>query len=480
MKIDPAKIADTGGKITKRSAGEKEITISTDDKFTSTGNTDKPGIIDRKTAASVVLARTKMRNYKVLWSFKPEKKKYIRKENPDTRKAYEQLYEQTGDKKALQDYLDSIGKPYFNESRVSTTPAPAKDGKGLIIATNNKDMYCVGEDGKPVWKKEISNEDYVNIGKVCQSPTCDILFKMKGDLHRLDPDTMKVEPFKSIEERQGSFYSVGSDGTIYQGTRDKKRQNCVYALNPDDTVKWRFHTPGNAIKGKPVEGPDGKVCFHTWNGEIFVISADGKKSAHTKLEGKTASWNPVFSPDGERVYMGLKDGSVASISAKDGSTEWIKSMGMETGEQHMSVGNDGTLYVAGLKGKLVAFDPDGREKWEYRSSGDMMTCPIVSKSGDVYQVSGDESLHCIDNRGVAKWIAKITAQYAPPPYVDDDDTLYVVTKSGCLQAIKSSTIEEIAERAAEGQEGEGKSVPTIEIGEGFVTIGGVKLSIKGR
>lgn len=478
MKIDPTKIADTGGKITRHSTGEKEITIPTDDKFTSTGDTGKPGIIDRKTAASAVLARKKMGDYKVLWSFKPEKKKYIRKENPDIRKTYEKIYEQTGDKKALQIYLDSIGKPYFNESRVSTTPALTKDGKGLIIATNNKDIYCVGEDGKPVWKKEISNEDYVSIERVCQSPTGDILFKMKGDLHRLDPDTMEVKPFKSIKERRGSFYGVGSDGTIYQGTRDKKRENCVYALNPDDTVKWRFPLKGTAIKGKPIEGPDGKLCFHTWNGEVFVISTDGKKSAHTKLDGRTASWNPVFSPKGDSVYMGLKDGSVACISTKDGSTKWKKSMGMETGEQHISVGNDGTLYVAGLKGKLVAYDPDGREKWEYRSDGDMMTDPIVSKSGNVYQVSGDESLHCIDKTGVAKWVAKITAKYAPPPYVDDDNTLYVVTKSGSLQAIKSSAIDEILKKAVEGQEGKEKSIPTIEIGEGFVSIGGVKLPIK--
>ncbi|MCD4782804.1 MAG: PQQ-like beta-propeller repeat protein [Candidatus Eremiobacteraeota bacterium] len=473
MKIDPMKIPDTGGKPTRRSTGEKEITISTDDKFTSTGDTGKPGIIDSKTAASI-LAQKKGEDYKILWSFKPEEKKYFKKDSPSMR----EFIEKFGSKQDHVDYVNSLGTPYFEESGVSTTPTPSRDGKGIIIATNHGDIYCVGKDGKPVWKKEASKDESAEIEGINQSPTGDIIFKDAGYLYRLDHDTMEVKPFESVGERQGIYYSVGSDGTIYRGTWENRKEDGVYALNPDDTVKWKFPTPKMPIKGKPVEGPDGKICFHTWDGEVFMLSSDGKKSAHTKLKGRTASWNPVFSPDGERMYMGFKDGSVACVSTKDGKTGWIKSMGVETDEQYMSVGNDGTLYVAGSKGKLVTFDTDGKKKWEYHSSGDIKTDPIVSKSGYVYQVCGDGSLHCIDKNGDARWIAKITAQYAPPPYVDDDDTLYVATKSGSLQAIKSNTIEDIAKRAFEGQEGKEKSVPTIEIGEGFVMIGGVKLSIK--
>ena len=66
--------------------------------------------------------------------------------------------------------------------------------------------------------------------------------------------------------------AIGSDGTIYVGSRDKK----LYAINGKSGVKlWEFET-GHEIASSPVIGSDGALYVGSWDGKVYAIKTDSK------------------------------------------------------------------------------------------------------------------------------------------------------------------------------------------------------------
>ncbi len=470
MRIDSSNSSQIQGGTLSKTVWEQGKTISIKDTFQPSGAGKDPGIIDMKKAAEMVTT-DKQEKYNVLWTYRPEPKQLIREDSPLLRETYEKL-----GGTFLRDYLDSLGKPYLAEAKVSGDPIFSQDGH-ILLATNLGDIFSVSTDGKPQHIKEVPLERYTNVDKMQQSPTGDIFFTAGRDLHRLDPKTGELWKFQSLKGRPGSYYSIGKSGTIYQGTWNKREPNSLYALNPNDTVKWEFPMEGKAIRGNAVEGTDGRVHMNTYGGDYIVLSPKGEKLVEISL-GKdeyTATWQPVLSADGKKMFMGSKGGCVVCLSTEDGKQIWKKSLGPDNVE-HIALDGRGNVYAARSEGTLVMMDSDGNEKWSVNCGGALMTPPTFSEQGDIYQVSGDGSLHCFNGKGTPLWKAKMTDNYAPTPLVDKEGTLYIKTESGSLQAVKNKTIREMIDKANEsGKNNDG--VPTIEIGEGFVTIGGVKVKV---
>ena len=470
MQIDSTGFSNVKNQPLKKTPGKTTSGISTNDTFQSSSSKKDPGIIDMKKAAEIVSSQ-KHEKYNVLWTFKPESKQFIRKEDPGLRETYETI-----GGKPLQDYLDSIGKPYTVESTVHGDPIFSNDGN-ILVSTNHGDVFSVSSDGKPTHIKAVPLEQYTHVEKMQQAPNGDLFFSVARDVHSLNPKTGKIQKFESVKGRPGSYFSIGKDGTVYQGTWNKREQNYVYALNPDDTVKWKVPIEKDAIRGAATEGPDGNVHVSTFGGKYLILSPDGKEIARAKLDEEeyTATWQPAISPDGKKSYIGTKQGNVVCLSTKDGKELWKKNLGSDNIE-HINIDKDGTVYASRMDGTLVAMDTDGNEKWSRACGGALMTPTTISDDGNLYQVSGDGTLHCFDKKGAGLWKAKMTGQYAPAPIVDKEGTIYVKTESGSLQAIKNTTIKEMVQKAkSKGETKDG--VPTIEIGDGYVTIGGVRVKV---
>jgi outer membrane protein assembly factor BamB len=89
----------------------------------------------------------------------------------------------------------------------------------------------------------------------------------------------KVNPTKHKrflwEFETGSYVesspAIGSDGTVYVGSEDKK----LYAINPKSGVKlWEFVT-GGAVGSSPAIGPDGTLYIGSGN-KLYAIKTDSK------------------------------------------------------------------------------------------------------------------------------------------------------------------------------------------------------------
>ena len=60
--------------------------------------------------------------------------------------------------------------------------------------------------------------------------------------------------------------AIGSDGTIYVGSRDSK----LYAINPNGTQKWAF-TTGDQLNSSPAIGSDGTIYAGSWDNKFYAI-----------------------------------------------------------------------------------------------------------------------------------------------------------------------------------------------------------------
>ena len=66
--------------------------------------------------------------------------------------------------------------------------------------------------------------------------------------------------------------AIGSDGTVYVGSYDKK----VYAINGKSGVKlWEFET-GDGVFSSPAIGSDGTVYFGSNDKKLYAIKTDSK------------------------------------------------------------------------------------------------------------------------------------------------------------------------------------------------------------
>ena len=64
--------------------------------------------------------------------------------------------------------------------------------------------------------------------------------------------------------------AIGSDGTVYVGSRDKK----LYALSGKSGVKlWEFET-GDFVTSSPAIGSDGTVYVGSFDNKLYAIQTE--------------------------------------------------------------------------------------------------------------------------------------------------------------------------------------------------------------
>jgi hypothetical protein len=100
--------------------------------------------------------------------------------------------------------------------------------------------------------------------------------------------------------------AIGSDGTIYVASFDKK----LYAINPDGTEKWNFWINGSGYSS-PAIGFDGTIYVGGGNLKFWAINPDG-----TEKWNFTTGWSvlssPAIGPDGT-IYVGSSDNKLVMI-----------------------------------------------------------------------------------------------------------------------------------------------------------------------
>ncbi|MHA2100162.1 MAG: outer membrane protein assembly factor BamB family protein, partial [Candidatus Kariarchaeaceae archaeon] len=221
--------------------------------------------------------------------------------------------------------------------------------------------------------------------------------------------------------------AIGSDGTIYVGSWDKK----LYAINPDGTEKWNFTTLG-AIDSSPAISPDGIIYFGSYDNKLYAINPDGTENWNftTGLEIRTS---PAIDSNGI-IYIGSLDNKLYAIYP-NGTKKWHFMTGSYVEDSSAAIGHDGTIYVGSTDNNLYAINPDGTEKWTFTTGDEVYSSPAIGIDGTIYVGSQDNKLYAINPNGTEKWNFPTGDWVFSSPAIGFDGTIYVGSCDDKLYAI---------------------------------------------
>jgi outer membrane protein assembly factor BamB len=223
--------------------------------------------------------------------------------------------------------------------------------------------------------------------------------------------------------------AIGSDGTVYIGSRDSH----LYAINPSGSLKWKYKT-GNWIESSPAIGSDGTVYVGSGDGYLYAVNPSGS----LKWRYQTGNWigsSPAIGSDGT-VYVGSDDNYFYAINPS-GSLKWRYQTGGIM-ESSPAIGSDGTVYVGNDDGYLYAINPNGSLKWRYQTERWIDTSPAIGSDGTVYVGSVFSCLYAVNPNGSLKWRYQTGSDIDNSPAIGSDGTVYVGSGDCCLYAINPS------------------------------------------
>jgi outer membrane protein assembly factor BamB len=274
-------------------------------------------------------------------------------------------------------------------------------------------------------------------------------------LYAVNPDGTVKWTFVGVLSLVNSTPAIGSDGTIYVGIG-----GYLYAINPDGTEKWKEYT-GWHIISPPTISNNGIIYVGNRDGYVYAIDPHAVDPA-ARLKWKSerigsVGYNaPAISHDGGTIYITSRSpndpavGAIAALDAGTGLVNWqILTPGGIVDLSSPAVGADGTIYFGSRNTCLYAINPDGSEKWTFKTSRAIDSTPAIGSDGTIYFGSGSETsfvkenyLYAINSDGTLKWkfntgYGVIRAQVA----IGNDGTLYAGDSKGLLYAVNSDGTE---------------------------------------
>ena len=191
--------------------------------------------------------------------------------------------------------------------------------------------------------------------------------------------------------------AVGADGTIYIASTN----DFIYAVNPDGTEKW------NAMYGSWTAtaiaiGDDGTVYLAAEDGFEGVFIAYNPDNG-------TEKWRKVFTP-------GPDDDPDTTFKINHGGP---------------AIAPDGTIYIGGHEQRMIAYNPDGTEKWSFQANGPIETVPAIDNEGNIYFGDTAGFFHSISPAGerIRKSVQLGDEIYASAA-IGSDGTIYVAANDG--------------------------------------------------
>jgi outer membrane protein assembly factor BamB len=224
---------------------------------------------------------------------------------------------------------------------------------------------------------------------------------------------------------QGNIASspaIGSDGTIYFGSDDKK----LYALFPNGTKKWEY-SAGNDVTSSPAIGSDGIIYVGSNDWKLYALYPNGTK----KWEFATGFYvrsSPTIGLDGI-IYFGSCDGTLLYALYPNGTKKW-EFVGGERVYSSPAIGSDGTIYIssAANNGKLYALYPNGTKKWAFTFGTPVTSSPAIGSDGTIFIGSTDGKLYALNINGNKIWDVHV-GSVASSPAIGPDGTVYIGSDS---------------------------------------------------
>jgi outer membrane protein assembly factor BamB len=257
--------------------------------------------------------------------------------------------------------------------------------------------------------------------------------------------------------------AIADDGTIYiacdYGTRntltyDTSPEN-VFAINPNNTLKWQGHVNEGALQDKvdqiissPSINADGSVYISGHYGRRVhrFNAATGDTLRTFYMNSRVRYSAPAFAANGE-VYILTRnnnDRGVRNFTLDLITQNWIFEIGTDFNSVP-AIGSDGTIYAISTNGNIYSINSDGTQKWvaPYSAGGGYASSALALATDETIYASaklnsgGDGVLKAYNPAdGSEKWSVTFTGENAEKggPAVAADGTVYLGNAGGKMQA----------------------------------------------
>jgi outer membrane protein assembly factor BamB len=339
-----------------------------------------------------------------------------------------------------------------------SSPAITDDGTVYIgiteanRAANNPNFFAV-KNGAKVWGSLLPNG--TSSDQILSSPSIasDGSIYMAGvferNIYKINPGTGAItNKYYTNARIRYAAPTFASDGTVYIGSYNNTGKG-FYALNPGLplTPNWIFKT-GVDFNATATIGADGTIYIGAINGFLYAINPDGTEKWSSNFGTWTAT-TPAIGPDGTIYFAGEGNkanptfkGVLTAYNPTNGNIKWSVGLTEKVNHGGPAVAADGTIYLGGYEKKLIAYNPDGSQKWSYPVDSPIEVVPAIDNDGNIYFGDTGGSFHVVDPNGQKKWkVAKLGDQINSAAAIGKDGTIYVganIAGVGKLFALKTN------------------------------------------
>lgn len=170
----------------------------------------------------------------------------------------------------------------------------------------------------------------------------------------------------------------------------------------------------------------------------FTASPRVEIDPHTGLPQNYVPYifsSPAVAVDGT-IYFGAANKVFYALNP-NGTEKWNYLSGGEI-QSSPAIGADGIIYFGSIDGKVYALNPDGTKAWDYATERDVFSSPALAVDGTIYIGSRDKYVYAINPDGTLKWRYLTGGQVDSTPVVGDDGTIYIGSDDYILYALNPS------------------------------------------
>ena len=161
------------------------------------------------------------------------------------------------------------------------------------------------------------------------------------------------------------------------------------------------------------------------------------------LTGYVKTSNPVFSPDGETMYIPTSTpaGHLFAIDVVSGEFKWVFAISQITYGGGALVAPDGTIYQCvrnATINNVYAINPNGTQKWAVKLDAAIGAFPALSADGVLYCLTNKSTLYALDaSSGAIKWQQSLDGATGSAVAIDKAGNVYAGT-SAAIYSFKSN------------------------------------------
>lgn len=233
--------------------------------------------------------------------------------------------------------------------------------------------------------------------------------------------------------------TLGADGTLYLGSTlgSAVSELHFFALSPTGALKWKYPLDSYYVSSAAAVSPDGTSYFRIsrWGdpNKFLALSSTGEKKWELSVgRDRTTFESPTLGEDGT-VYLAGTNRFFYAINP-DGSQKWRFEAG-DLIDFSPAVAADGTLYFGAWDNYLYALDPGGTLRWKAEVPWSGEGKIALGPDGTIYAGSTTEGLRAIRPDGTLKWTYETDYSVYFTPAIGPDGTIYVIPGEPYLLAL---------------------------------------------